>query len=1058
MALSCPRCERTLADSVDAAPPLFCMYCGQKLRSSGDDDLTLPPIVMPDPPSADPDEGVVTRSQGSAGGSTVTESETAPARVAGFRLLRFLGAGGMGTVYEAEADGSGQKVAVKLLARRLASNPASVERFRQEGRLASQISHPRCVFVLRADTDAGRPFIVMELMPGKTLKDEIDETGPMPVEVAVGHILDVIDGLIEAHRLGVIHRDVKPSNCFLTDDGRVKVGDFGLSKSLGPDAANPKHQTGSGAFLGTVLFASPEQIRGEAVGYDSDVYAVSATLYYLLIGRAPHQHDSLTAALARAISEAAPPLRPKRPDVSVELERAVLRGLDRDRGRRFTVLEELRDALVAVLPARQIPARPQSLFLAYLIDTLLLQLVVIPAQVIHQSARDPESVRVSLFDLSWVGLIVTVVYFWLAEGLFGTTLGKRSMRLRVVKLGETGPPGLPTSAARIAAYTAVWLFMFNLPGVLFEQVGGWFAGVSGLTFIGIGLAVLCRQLWRSQHGYRGVHDFASGTRTVQLPRPPHRLRLVSHFPNPLDQPAAADRAAPEAVGGFAIGGLVCQIGDGSELWVGEDGTLGRRVLIRVQPVGAAEYHFDSLPEPRAYRLRVIGYGVTAWGPDRRPWIAYVAPAGAPLPDVVSPAAPLGWAESRPVLEQVVAELVAAEADGDDAPLSPEQIWVEPNGRVQVLDFPLPTGRELAEDRTKSRYPLGVAAPLDGVRAVATLMLEGTARTTGGRVAAPLPPHASAITDRLMTDGRAGYPKLSHLARDLAENHALPPQVTAGLRAGHLTVQAMLCAFGLLVMFLFAGFYSFSNALVTMEEARLPARVKSAVADPAQRAAAVDALRTNPSTDPKVLARVEALLAPDQLDDTLRKLDEWAAAADRRLRSTDPHLNDPERRLIEQIARVEPGPDEAPAPRVIAFAVTAVGSPRPPDLALRVNAVSVWWVFGVIAVFPLLVWPLFAVIFRGGLSMIVTGIAAVTTDGRPAARWRCAVREAVGWLPLLAVLLAAAWVQYAVPQYVFARTFLWLLAVAVLPLSVAVAVRDPRRAPHDRLLRTHLVPR
>jgi hypothetical protein len=91
-------------------------------------------------------------------------------------------------------------------------------------------------------------------------------------------------------------------------------------------------------------------------------------------------------------------------------------------------------------------------------------------------------------------------------------------------------------------------------------------------------------------------------------------------------------------------------------------------------------------------------------------------------------------------------------------------------------------------------------------------------------------------------------------------------------------------------------------------------------------------------------------------------------------------------------------------------------------------------------------------------MLITGVAVVTVDGQPAARWRCAAREALGWLPLVVVLLVTLWLQFAVPQFVFARTFLWLLAVVMLPLSVAVAIRDPIRGPHDRLMGTYLVPR
>ncbi|HUR55549.1 MAG TPA: serine/threonine-protein kinase, partial [Gemmataceae bacterium] len=373
MAISCPRCLRTLpADDA----PAFCMHCGQKLRA---DTLTF------DKPIAQPQAEMRTASFESPS-TDATEREPAPEpaprEVGGYRLLKFIGAGGMGTVYEAESE-SGSRVALKLLSSRLASNPSSVERFKQEGRLASQLSHPRCVFVLAADTDAGRPYIVMELMPGRTLKDLVDQRGPLPPNEAVQHILDAIAGLAEAHRLGVLHRDVKPSNCFLTTDGRVKVGDFGLSKSL---VGSRDHQlTQSGAFLGTVLFASPEQIRGEALDYSSDVYSVCATLYYLLCGEAPYQHESVTAALAKAISEPPPPIRSKRPEVSRALERVIMTGLERDRARRFETLDDLLDALTALLPEKQSPARPRLLAGAYLLDLLVLFLLVVTPLEVLQS-------------------------------------------------------------------------------------------------------------------------------------------------------------------------------------------------------------------------------------------------------------------------------------------------------------------------------------------------------------------------------------------------------------------------------------------------------------------------------------------------------------------------------------------------------------------------------------------------------------------------------------------------------------------------------------------------
>src|SRR5262249_2379321 len=151
-----------------------------------------------------------------------------------------------------------RRVALKLIAPDFAT-PEAVERFRQEGRLASVVVHPRCVFVLAADEEGGWPYLVMELMPGQTLEDLVREKEPLPPAEAVARVLDVIDGLREVHRLGLIHRDVKPSNCFLDAEGGVKVGDFGLSKAL----AGEVRLTRTGSFLGTPLYASPEQVRAE---------------------------------------------------------------------------------------------------------------------------------------------------------------------------------------------------------------------------------------------------------------------------------------------------------------------------------------------------------------------------------------------------------------------------------------------------------------------------------------------------------------------------------------------------------------------------------------------------------------------------------------------------------------------------------------------------------------------------------------------------------------------------------------------------------------------------
>jgi serine/threonine protein kinase len=327
MQLACPHCQAAL-DYANHRPH-FCSFCGQPLPPAEVDReaVTLPP--SPTLPA--------------------TNAIQAPESVGGYRLVRRLGEGGMGSVYEAEESGTGRRVALKLIVPQYAATGEAVERFRQEGRLARLVNHPRCVSVYKTDQEGGLPYIVMELMPGKTLQDLVQEKGPLPVADAVAKTLDVIHGLCEAHRLGIIHRDIKPSNCFLDEDGRVKVGDFGLSKSL----TSTVQLTRTGAFLGTPLYASPEQVRAEPLDPQTDVYSVAATLFFLLAGRAPHQTGDPVSTMASIVCDDAPSLCGLRPELPAALDQVVLRGLQRDRERRWKSMDEFRTALLPFAPRQR---------------------------------------------------------------------------------------------------------------------------------------------------------------------------------------------------------------------------------------------------------------------------------------------------------------------------------------------------------------------------------------------------------------------------------------------------------------------------------------------------------------------------------------------------------------------------------------------------------------------------------------------------------------------------------------------------------------------------------
>jgi serine/threonine protein kinase len=228
-----------------------------------------------------------------------------PCEFGDYRLLGLLGRGGMGTVYEAEQLATGRRVALKMLAQQLDS-PEMRQRFLREGRLAAGVNHPNSLYIFGSEEIEGLPVITMEIAGSGTLKDQLKEHGPLPVAEAVDAILDVISGLESAYAGGVLHRDIKPSNCFVCPDGSVKVGDFGLSVST--LARTDTFVTAHGKIMGTPAYASPEQLRGDALDVRADIYSVGATLYTLLTDRAPFEGDNAVQVVAHAVNQKPKPL------------------------------------------------------------------------------------------------------------------------------------------------------------------------------------------------------------------------------------------------------------------------------------------------------------------------------------------------------------------------------------------------------------------------------------------------------------------------------------------------------------------------------------------------------------------------------------------------------------------------------------------------------------------------------------------------------------------------------------------------------------------------------
>jgi hypothetical protein len=1045
-----------------AGVAVFCMYCGVRFGSSITTDETnsqATPVsgYVVGPRSSNVDPGLTADIPTHAYHPPIEgpdeesdpANEPVPSSVGGFRLLRLLGSGGQGAVYEAEDAASGTRVAVKLLSARYTSSATSVERFRQEGRLASQISHPRCVFVYGADTDAGRPYIVMELMPGATLKDLVDRRGPLPIAEAIARILDAIDGLAEAHRLGVIHRDVKPSNCFVTADDRVKVGDFGLSKSLG--GSNPaKHLTGSGRFVGTVLFAPPEQIRGEEVGYDSDVYAVCATLYYSLTGQAPHQHESVTAALAKAISEPPPAVRTKRPDCPKDLDKIVCRGLDRERDRRWQSLTDLREALSSLLPSKQIPARPRALVVAFLIDAVLVQLAAVSFEFLRgiiDGSGFPISGHVRL--VSWVSLAVTLAYFTIGEGYFGMTVGKWLLRLRVVRLGEPGPPGLGRALIRTLTFNFLWYVIFLFPSVVIGAFSGhgpaatFFGIVTGIGLCVSGLITLwnqCRVKWK----FRGVQDFASGCRVVTRPTPADRASLVSRFGSPLESFRVAPKPLPEAVGGYTIRGLVCDLPGGGMVWAAEDRGLNRRVILDVRPVAAVGHVIDLSPVIRPTRIRKLSTGTVIWADEVYTWTAFVAPAGAPLPDVVNPAKPFGWRDARPILEQLADELRSAEKDGTlPQRLGVDQVWVEPSGRVQLLEFPLPTGTGIGA--------VDEFAPLGLLRQAAVLMLEGHTWAGAARVKAPLPPHASRIANRLVSPADP-YGAMDDLIHDLGESHAHPTRVTSTQRATHVGVQGMFMAFGLGVSFLLTALFSF--ILVFAYEANAWEFHREV------EWAGEREMKEKVLSQPDFQARLGTIKYDDAVDRLEAVGDTYQAQAFLRRETLTQAERDIMDRYVNPLLSSQSGKDEKKLADLLvhmkAYDTVQDAREQEEQEAGKSPQILEYVTLAVVGFF-FISWLFCAVLFRGGFSWFLGGLTLVRADGRPAGRVGVFFRSLLVWLPLFALFAGLAELQVAIPEAVSFRIALSAAIPLLLLAYTVIAIRYPDRPPQDRLMGTYLVP-
>ncbi len=948
-----------------------------------------------------------------------------------YRILRLLGRGGMGVVYEAEEQDTARRIALKILGRDFDS-PADRARFLREGRLAASINHPNSVYVYGTEEIDGTPTIAMELVTGGTLQERVKNRGPMPVPVAVEAILNIIAGLEAAQAIGILHRDIKPGNCFEDAGGTIKIGDFGLSISTAARAET--NITAEGTMVGTPAFCSPEQLRGEELSARSDMYSVGATLFYLLTGRVPFEAHNIAQLTANVLEKPVPSPRDFRKEIPRGLARAIQRCLAKQPAERFKSYEDLRQALAPYGSTAPTPATLSLRFLAGAVDVLVTGLAGWAIMwlwsgspmgwMLHSSFK-----QWLLSMLSYV--FAVLLYYGLFEGIWGAAAGKALCRLQIVR-PDRNSPGFLRAMLRAVIYVvppmlpnglSFWIVfggntkaLLESPMAIQQLIGASYYLVLALLF----------STARRRNGFAAVQDLVSKTRVISQAALELRPRLST-----VETPPPAANAKP-TVGPYHVLETL-ETSAGGQWLLGYDLRLLRKVWIHAMPPGTP---------PVAAALRNVGrVGRLRWLAGRRSpqenWDAFEAVSGEPLLRLIQNRQP--WSLVRFWLFDLAREISAAESDGTLPPvLALDRVWIAGDGRAKLLDFPAP-GLATANFHLGGAAPAAPPSPETGrtqrfLGEVAVASLEGRPNAiakAAANAAVPLPLHAREFLKIL--------PQLSPANAIATAIHPLLKRPTAVTRLRRAAVVAACMVFPLFTAIsVIVGMTLLPNSYPAIMElsALLQAREGNYLPKETKGGANVAKSADKTATDSQV-----AIFVASHYRDTIANDALWNSAIVLSIIKGD------QRRFAEESVARYP----APTKEEIAAADAALNPWLQQTLKFTGPNPLFIMTVTMITYVCLPAW-IAALLFRGGLVLRLTGVSFVRRDGKRASRLRIFWRALVAWGPFCLGLIGFM-NMLAKPDTAMVNGLPFAVNLALFGGLAIVSVALPQRGLPDRLAGT-----